>query len=106
MFLLPASALSSSDYETTISSLADAYSRAENWSTKRQILSIVAADLPTHLLKREFAGATDWKIKVARAHAFFQGKVMRVNKLTFFIQVEVQLCKQRVLPLNDSQRIN
>ena len=93
ILLLFASALSSSDYETTIRSLADAYSRAENWSTKRQILSIVAADLPTHLLKREFAGVTDWKIKVARAHAAFQGKLMIAEGLTHLLQAGVRLCK-------------
>jgi len=54
-------------------SLKDAYFRAEHWSTKRQLLSIVAADLPTCLLKAEFSGLTDSKIKAARAQAFFQG---------------------------------
>jgi hypothetical protein len=48
-----------------IRSVVDAYSRAEHWSTKRQILSIVAADLPARLLKAEFTGFTDWKIKAA-----------------------------------------
>ena len=93
VLLLFASALSSSEYETTIRSLADAYSRAENWSTKRQILSIVAVDLPTHLLKREFVGVTDWKIKVARAHASFQGKHIKADGLTHLLQAGVRLCK-------------
>lgn len=53
--------------------LKDAYSTVEHPSTKRQLLSIVAADLPTGLLKAEFPGLTDWKIKAARAQAFFQG---------------------------------
>ncbi len=60
------------DYDVIIRSPTDAYSRAEHWSTKRQLLSIVAADLPTRLLKTEFPGLTDWKIKAARAQAFFQ----------------------------------
>lgn len=56
-----------------MNSLKDAYHRAEHWSTQRQLLSIVAADLLKHLLKAEFPGLTDWKIKTARAVAFFQG---------------------------------
>ena len=55
-------------------SLKDAYSRAEHWATKRQLLSIVAADLPTNVLKTEFPDLTDWKIKAARALAYFWGK--------------------------------
>ena len=55
-------------------SLKDAYSRAEHWSTQRQLLSIVAADLPKRVLKAEFPGLSDWKIKAARAQAFSQGK--------------------------------
>jgi hypothetical protein len=47
------------DYEVVIRSLTDAYSRAEHWSTKRQLLSIVARDLPPRLLKVEFPGLTD-----------------------------------------------
>ena len=62
------------DYEVVIRSLVDAYSRAEHRSTKRQLLSIVAADLPAQLLKTEFPGLTDWKIKTARSQAFFQGR--------------------------------
>ncbi len=61
------------DYEIVIKSLKDAYYRAENWSTKGQLLSIVAADLPTRLLKAEFPELTDWKIKAARAQAVFHG---------------------------------
>lgn len=55
-------------------SLRDAYQRAEHWSTKRQLLSIVAADLPVHLLKAEFPEISDWKIKAARSQAYFAGR--------------------------------
>jgi hypothetical protein len=61
------------DYKIIMKSLKDAYQRAENWSTKRQLLSIVATDLPARLLKAEFPELTDWKIKSARAQAFFHG---------------------------------
>ena len=69
------------DYGIVIRSLKDAYFRAEHWSTKRQLLSIVAADLPKRLLKFEFPDLTDWKIKAARAHAFFQGKPTIISAL-------------------------
>ena len=76
------------EYEVVIRSLVDAYSRAEHWSTKRQLLSIVAADLPARLLKTEFPELTDWKIKAARSQAFFQGSVqvstrVRVSLVNF-----------------------
>ena len=64
-----------------IRSLVDAYSRTEHWSTKRQLLSIVAADLPSRLLKSEFPGLTDWRIKTARSQAFFQGNFEDINQL-------------------------
>jgi len=56
-----------------MNSLKDAYYRAEHWSTQRQLLSIVAGDLPKHLLKAEFPELTDGKIKAARSLAYFQG---------------------------------
>lgn len=64
--------------------LADAYSRAEHWSTKRQLLSIVAADLPTRLLKAEFPELTDWRIKAARKQAFFQGSQKTASYLLLY----------------------
>lgn len=53
--------------------LVDAYSNATHWSTKRQILSIVAADLPLSLLKTHFLDLTEWKLRAARLQAYFQG---------------------------------
>ena len=64
-----------------IRSLTEAYSRAEHWSTKRQLLSIVAADLPTRLLKSEFPGLIDWKIRAARSQAYFQGSLENAARL-------------------------
>ena len=54
-------------------------------STKRQLLSIVAADLPMQLLKSEFPGLTNWKIKTARSQAFFQGR-MELKRSSWHIQ--------------------
>lgn len=73
------------EYGTLIRPLVDAYSRAEDWCTKRQLLSIVAADLPVYLLKTEFPNMTDWKIKSARAHAYFQGKAILCNDIIFVL---------------------
>lgn len=70
------------DYATIIECLRDAYSRAEHWSMKRQLLSIVAADMPTRLLKLEFPGLTDWKIKAARAQAMFHGILENICNTT------------------------
>lgn len=63
-----------SEHNIVIRALVDAYCRTEHWSTKRQLLSIVAADLPARLLKAEFPGLTNWKINAARKQAFFQGR--------------------------------
>ncbi len=60
--------------------MKDAYSQAEHWSTKRQLLSIIAADLPTCLLKAEFPELTEWKIKAARAQAVFHGNSENICK--------------------------
>lgn len=65
-------------------SLKDAYSRAEHWPIKRQLLSIVAADLSTRLLKAEFPELTDWKIKAARTQAYFHGNSRNIcNRIIF-----------------------
>lgn len=63
-----------SDYQTVMHALADAYSNAAHWSTKRQILSIVATDLPLSLLKTHFPDLTEWKLRAARMQAYSQGK--------------------------------
>ena len=63
--------------------MKDAYAKAEHWSTKRQLLSIIAADMPTRLLKLEFPGLTDWKIKSARAQAFFNGIAEKLRNVIF-----------------------
>jgi hypothetical protein len=55
-------------------SLSDAWNRAEHWSTRRQILAIVAADLRSSVIKENFSGASDWQIKIARHHAYSLGR--------------------------------
>lgn len=54
-------------------SLSDAWNRADHWSTRRQILAIVAADLRSYMIKDYFPGVSDGLIKVARRHAYSMG---------------------------------
>lgn len=54
-------------------SLTNAYTHVDHFSTKRQILAIVATDFPSSTLKAYFPGATDYLIKQAREHAYQNG---------------------------------
>lgn len=60
-------------------SLADAWNRAEHWSTRQQILTIVAGDLQSHQLDEYFPGVTESQIKKARQHAYSSGKYFDVT---------------------------
>lgn len=55
-------------------SLSKAYANASHFATKRQILAIIAADLPISTLKAYFPGVTNDLIKEARTHAYQNGK--------------------------------
>lgn len=57
-------------------SLSDGWNRAEHWSTQRQILAIVAADLSSSVIKKNFSGVSDWQIKMARRHAYSIGRTV------------------------------
>ena len=56
-------------------SLSDAWNRANHWSTRRQILAIIAGDLRSHVIKEHFPGVTVGLIKAARSHAYSIGKI-------------------------------
>ena len=56
-------------------SLSDAWNRANHWSTRRQILAIIAGDLRSHVIKEYFPGVTVGLIKTARSHAYSIGKI-------------------------------
>ena len=66
--------LTFSEINDGIFSLPNAYVHADRFSTKRQILAIVAADFPASTLKAYFPGATDYLIKQARNHVHRHGK--------------------------------
>jgi len=63
-----------SDLNGAMKSLSNAYSNADHFATKRQILAIVAPDFPISTIKEYFPGATDYLIKQARSHAYQNGK--------------------------------
>ena len=55
-------------------SLSNAYVNAEHFSTKRQILAIVAPDFSISTIKENFPDVTDYLIKQARNHAYQNGR--------------------------------
>jgi len=67
---------SNGDYEIIMTALADAYSNAQHWSTKRQLLSIVAADVPLRTTKQYIPDITLWKFSEARRQAKINGSII------------------------------
>ncbi len=59
--------------------LSNVYVNADHFSTKRQILAIVAPDLPIATLKIHFPGVADYLIKQARIHAYQNGKCQNIS---------------------------
>jgi hypothetical protein len=53
--------------------IADAYNNANHWSIRRQILSIVAADIPVFVIEQFIPDITSWKIKTASEQAYNNG---------------------------------
>lgn len=47
------------DFDAVIRAMSDAWSRANSWSTRQQILSIIAFDLPTRIIKEHFPNVTE-----------------------------------------------
>lgn len=78
----------SRDFDLVMKSLSDAWNRAEHWSTRRQILAIVAADLNSSLIKQNFSGASDWQIKMARRHAFSIGRALTYFSLVYMCCID------------------
>ena len=60
-------------FDVAMRAMFDAYSNAQHWSVRRQILAIVVADFPTSVLKQYFPNISEWKIKSARHHAHCEG---------------------------------
>ncbi len=71
-----------SDFNIAMDALVDAWNRADHWSSKRQLLAIVAGDLRSYMLKQHFQGVTDWQIKAARKHAYSMGRISVIFDMT------------------------
>ena len=57
-----------------MATINNAIESAEHYSTKRQLLAIVAANYPSTVLCAHFPTVTDFQIKAARKHAYLYGK--------------------------------
>ena len=60
-------------FGTVMDCIADAYNNANHWSIRRQILSIVASDIPIFVIEQFIPDITQWKIKAAREQAYTNG---------------------------------
>lgn len=65
-----------------MSALVDAWNRADHWSSKRQLLAIVAGDLRSYMLKQHFSGVSDWQIRAARKQAYSMGSRSVILSIT------------------------
>lgn len=53
--------------------IADAYTNANHWSTRRHLLSIVAQEVPLYILQKFIPDVTLWKLKAAKQHSITYG---------------------------------
>jgi hypothetical protein len=60
-------------FGTVMNCIADAYNNASHWSIRRQVLSIVASDVPAFVIEQFIPDITQWKIKAAREQAYTNG---------------------------------
>lgn len=61
------------DGKVIMEAISEAYSNADHWSTKRQLLSIVAADFPFQMIKEYVPDLTLWKFNESRRQAKLNG---------------------------------
>lgn len=59
---------------TLIDALAECYQNANHWSTRRQILSILADKVPLKTLQRWIHGITRYRFNMARHHRLLHGR--------------------------------
>ena len=62
------------DFEIIMKGLAESYENCDHWSTKRQILSTFAKDVPLGVIQNFICDLTPWRFKEARLHANLEGK--------------------------------
>ena len=63
------------DGKLIMDAISEAYFNTNHWSTKRQILSIVAADVPLRMLRDFIPDLTSWKYNEARRQAKLNGMI-------------------------------
>ena len=61
-------------FGTAISCISEAYYNTDHWGTRRQILSIIATDIPFSIIQQFFPDLTQWRIKAARQQAYINGE--------------------------------
>ena len=63
------------DYQVIMEALAEAYSNSHHWSTRRQLLSIVAGDCRFHSIQQFIPDLTLGKFNEARRQAKINGRI-------------------------------
>ncbi|CAF4119051.1 unnamed protein product [Rotaria sp. Silwood2] len=66
-------------FDAVMTAINTALTDTDHYSTKRQILGIVAADFPIGVLHDRFPGISDYQIKTARKHAYSSDRGAPVN---------------------------
>ena len=61
-------------FGSVMNCMSDAYYNVDHWSTRRQILSIIAIDIPFSIIQQFFPDVTPWRIKAARQQAYISGE--------------------------------
>ena len=69
-----------------MSATSEAYTSAESWQSKREILSIVAPKISFHLLQIFIPGLIDYRYYTARLHAGGHGAGSRVETTTKIVK--------------------
>lgn len=64
---------------TLVDALAECYNNASHWSTRRQILSIIADRVSYQTLQRWIPGLTRYRFNVARQHSLLHGRGTEVE---------------------------
>ena len=70
------------NFRQIMSGVSEAYTSAESWQSRREILSIVAPKISFHLLQLFIPGLTDYRYYTARLHVGGHGAGSRVETTT------------------------
>ena len=87
----------------------NAIENAEHYSTKRQLLAIVAADYPSTVLHAYFPTVTDFQIKAARKHAYLYGEkalILRNNLINTIKTLNVERKKTIAMLVIENSKYN